>query len=84
MIVPNFIISADEVYENLTDAIGNVTDNGIIYANANYHIDENMEIDITKSFTLTNFRDRMVVFDGNSTNWFFTVAEGCNVVIENI
>ena len=84
MRVPNFIISADEVYENLTDAIGNVTDNGIIYANANYHIDENMEIDITKSFTLTNFRDRMVVFDGNSTNWFFTVAEGCNVVIENI
>ncbi len=84
MIVPNFIISADEVYENLTDAIGNVTDNGIIYANANYHIDENMEIDISKSFTLTNFRDRMVVFDGNSTNWFFTVAEGCNVVIENI
>ena len=84
MIVPNFIISADEVYENLTDAIGNVTDNGIIYANANYHIDENMEIDISKSFTLTNFRDRVVVFDGNSTNWFFTVAEGCNVVIENI
>ena len=84
MRVPNFIISADEVYENLTDAIGNVTDNGIIYANANYHIDENMEIDISKSFTLTNFRDRVVVFDGNSTNWFFTVAEGCNVVIENI
>ena len=84
MIVPNFIISKDEVYENLTDAIGNVTDNGIIYANANYHIDENMEIDISKSFTLTNFRDRVVVFDGNSTNWFFTVAEGCNVVIENI
>ena len=84
MKVPNFIISKDEVYENLTDAIGNVTDNGIIYANANYHIDENMEIDISKSFTLTNFRDRVVVFDGNSTNWFFTVAEGCNVVIENI
>ena len=54
MIVPNFIISKDEVYENLTDAIGNVTDNGIIYANANYHIDENMEIDISKSFTLTS------------------------------
>ena len=84
MIVPNFIISKDKVYENLTDAIGNVTDNGIIYANANYHIDENMEIDISKSFTLTNFRDRVVVFDGNSTNWFFTIAEGCNVVIENI
>ena len=84
MKVPNFIISADEVYENLTDAIGNVTDNGIIYANANYHIDENMEIVFNKSFTLKNFRDRMVVFDGNSTNWFFTVPEGYNVVIENI
>ncbi|MEE0934829.1 MAG: Ig-like domain repeat protein, partial [Methanobrevibacter sp.] len=84
MKVPNFIISADEVYENLTDAIGNVTDNGIIYANLNYHIDENMEIVFNKSFTLKNFRDRMVVFDGNSTNWFFTVPEGYNVVIENI
>ena len=84
MKVPNFIISADEVYENLTDAISNVTDNGIIYANLNYHDEENLEIDITKSFTLTNFRDRMVVFDGSSTHWFFTIAEGCNVTIENI
>ena len=87
MIVPNFIISADKVYENLTDAIKAVEKNGIIYANANYHIDENMEIvfnNCNNSFTLTNFRDRMVVFDGNSTNWFFTVPEGYNVVIENI
>uniref|UniRef100_UPI00388F37B3 Ig-like domain repeat protein n=1 Tax=Methanobrevibacter sp. TaxID=66852 RepID=UPI00388F37B3 len=84
MKVPNFIISEDEVYENLTDAINAVEENGIIYANINYHIDENMEIVFNKSFTLKNFRDRMVVFDGNSTNWFFTVPEGYNVVIENI
>jgi len=84
MKVPNFIISADEVYENLTDAISNVTDNGIIYANLNYHDEDNLEINITKSFTLTNFRDRMVVFDGSSLHWFFTIAEGCNVTIENI
>ena len=84
MKVPNFIISEDEVYENLTDAINAVEENGIIYANLNYHIDEHMEIVFNKSFTLKNFRDRMVVFDGNSTNWFFTVPEGYNVVIENI
>ena len=84
MINANFIISEDEVYENLTDAIEAVAENGIIYANHNYYIEENMEIDITKSFTLKNFRDRIVIFDGNSTNWFFTVAEGCNVVFEGI
>ena len=39
---------------------------------------------ISKSFTLKNFRDRIVIFDGNSTNWFFTVNEGCNVVFEGI
>ena len=84
MIEANFIISEDEVYENLTDAIDAVAENGIIYANHNYHIEENMEIEISKSFTLKNFRDRIVIFDGNSTNWFFTVAEGCNVVFEGI
>ena len=84
MINANFIISEDEVYENLTDAIDAVAENGIIYANHNYHIEENMEIEIRKSFTLKNFRDRIVIFDGNSTNWFFTVAEGCNVVFEGI
>lgn len=84
MVEANFIISEDEVYENLTDAIDAVAENGIIYANHNYYIEENMEIDITKSFTLKNFRDRIVIFDGNSTNWFFTVSEGCNVVFEGI
>lgn len=84
MIEANFIISEDEVYENLTDAIEAVAENGIIYANHNYHIEENMEIEISKSFTLKNFRDRIVIFDGNSTNWFFTVAEECNVVFEGI
>ena len=84
MINANFIISEDEVYENLTDAIDAVVENGIIYANHNYHIEENMEIEISKSFTLKNFRDRIVIFDGNSTNWFFTVNEGCNVVFEGI
>ena len=84
MKVPNFIISEDKVYENLTDAIDAVEENGIIYANLNYHDEENLEINIDKSFTLTNFKDRMVVFDGSSTHWFFTIAEGCNVVIENI
>ena len=84
MIEANFIISEDEVYENLTDAIDAVVENGIIYANHNYHIEENMEIEISKSFTLKNFRDRIVIFDGNSTNWFFTVNEGCNVVFEGI
>jgi len=84
MKIPNFIISEDEVYENLTDAIDAVEENGIIYANLNYHDEENLEIEINKSFTLTNFRDRMVVFDGSSAHWFFKIAEGCNVVIENI
>ncbi|MEE1336394.1 Ig-like domain repeat protein [Methanobrevibacter sp.] len=84
MKVPNFFISADEVFENLTDAIDAVPENGIIYANLNYHIDENMEIEITKSFTLKNYNGRMVIFDGNTTQWFFTVAKGCNVVFEGI
>ena len=84
MINANFIISEDKVYENLTDAIDAVVENGIIYANHNYHIEENMEIEIRKSFTLKNFRDRIVIFDGNSTNWFFTVNEGYNVVFEGI
>ena len=82
--VPNFIISEDEVYENLTDAIEAVAENGIIYANANYHDEDHMEIDISKSFTLKNFRNRTVVFDGSGEKWFFTVAEGYNVVFENI
>jgi len=84
MKIPNFFISKDEVFENLTDAIEAVEENGIIYANFNYHIDENMEIEITKSFTIKNYNDRMVIFDGNATQWFFTVAEGCNVVFEGI
>nr|WP_294999809.1 Ig-like domain repeat protein [uncultured Methanobrevibacter sp.] len=85
--MPNFIIFGDEdyeVYENLTDAIDVVDENGIIYANFNYYDEENLELEITKSFTLKNFRDRMVVFDGNSTHWFFKVAEGCNVVFDGI
>ena len=84
MKVPNFIISEDEVYENLTDAIDAVAENGVIYANANYYLEEQMGIDISKSFTLKNFRGRDVVFDGNSTTWFFTIAEGCTVVFEGI
>ena len=82
--VANFFISKDDVFENLTDAIEAVEENGIIYANFNYHIEENMEIEITKSFTIKNYKDRMVIFDGNATQWFFTVAEGCNVVFEGI
>ncbi len=84
MKVPNFIISEDEVYENLTDAIDAVAENGVIYANANYYLEEQMGIDISKSFTLKNFRGRDVVFDGNSTTWFFTIAEGCTVAFEGI
>ncbi len=82
--VANFFISKDDVFENLTDAIEAVEENGIIYANFNYHIDENMEIDIAKSFTIKNYNGRMVIFDGNATQWFFTVAEGYNVVFEGI
>ena len=84
MKVPNFIISEDEVYENLTDAIDAVAENGIIYANANYYTEDNMEIDINKSFTLKNFRGRDVVFDGSSEKWFFTIAEGKTVVFDGI
>ena len=84
MIVPNFIISEDEVYENLTDAIDAVSENGIIYANMNYYTEDNMEIDIGKSFTLKNFRGRVVVFDGCSEKWFFTIAEGNTVVFDGI
>ncbi|MDO5860279.1 Ig-like domain repeat protein, partial [Methanobrevibacter sp.] len=84
MKVPNFIISEDEVYENLTDAIDAVSENGVIYANMNYYVEEQMGIDISKSFTLKNFRGRDVVFDGNSTTWFFTIAEGCTVAFEGI
>ena len=84
MIVPNFIISEDEVYENLTDAIDAVAQNGVIYANVNYYYEDNMEIDIRKSFTLKNFRDEGVIFDGSSTQWFFTIAEGCSVVFDGI
>ena len=82
--VANFFISKDDVFENLTDAIEAVEENGIIYANFNYHIEENMEIDITKSFIIKNYKGRMVIFDGNATQWFFTVAEGCNVVFEGV
>ncbi|MBQ6345346.1 MAG: right-handed parallel beta-helix repeat-containing protein, partial [Methanobrevibacter sp.] len=84
MKVPNFIISEDEVYENLIDAIDAVSDNGIIYANANYYTEDNMEIDISKSFTLKNFRGRDVVFDGSGEKWFFTVSEGKTVVFDGI
>ncbi|MBR6024914.1 MAG: Ig-like domain repeat protein [Methanobrevibacter sp.] len=84
MKVPNFIISEDEVYENLTDAIDAVVENGIIYANVNYYTEDNMEIDIHKSFTLKNFRDRDVVFDGSGEKWFFTIAEGNTVVFEGL
>ncbi|WP_298523334.1 right-handed parallel beta-helix repeat-containing protein, partial [uncultured Methanobrevibacter sp.] len=84
MKVPNFIISEDEVFENLTDAIDAVSDHGVIYANVNYYYEDNMEIDIKKSFTLKNFRDDGVIFDGNSTQWFFTIAEGCSVAFEGI
>ena len=84
MIVPNFIISEDEVYENLTDAIDAVAQNGVIYANVNYYDEDNMEIDIGKSFTLKNFRDDGVIFDGSSAKWFFTIAEGCSVVFDGI
>ena len=84
MKVPNFIISEDEVYENLTDAIDAVAENGIIYANANYYTEDNMEIVINKSFTLKNFRDRDVVFDGCGEKWFFTIAEGKTVVFDGI
>ena len=84
MKVPNFIISEDEVYENLTDAIDAVGENGIIYANENYYTEENMEIDIRKSFTLKNFKNRDVVFDGCGEKWFFTIAEGCTVVFDGI
>ena len=65
MKVPNFIISEDEVYENLTDAIDAVAENGVIYANVNYYTEDNMEIDIRKSFTLKNFRDDGIIFDGS-------------------
>ncbi|MCR5026813.1 MAG: hypothetical protein K6A34_05175 [Methanobrevibacter sp.] len=84
MKVPNFIISDDLVYENLTDAIDAVEPNGIIYANANYYTEENMEIDIQKSFTLKNFRNREVTFDGSGEKWFFTIAEGYTVVFDGI
>ena len=84
MKVPNFIISEDEVYENLTDAIDAVAENGIIYANVNYYDEDNMEIDIAKSFTLKNFRNRDVVFDGSSEKWFFTIAEGYTVVFDGL
>ena len=84
MKVPNFIISEEEVYENLTDAIAAVPENGIIYANANYYTEENMEIDIRKSFALKNFRNRDVTFDGSGEKWFFTIAEGYTVVFEGI
>ena len=84
MKVPNFIISEDEVYENLTDAIDAVAENGIIYANVNYYDEDNMEIDIAKSFTLKNFRNRDVVFDGSSEKWFFTIAEGSTVVFDGL
>ncbi|MBQ9025048.1 MAG: hypothetical protein IJ104_01525, partial [Methanobrevibacter sp.] len=84
MKVPNFIISEDEVYENLTDAIDAVAENGVIYANVNYYDEDNMEIDISKSFTLKNFRDYGVVFDGTGAKWFFTIAEGCTVVFDGI
>ena len=84
MKVPNFIISEEEVYENLTDAIDAVAENGIIYANMNYYDEENMEIEIRKSFTLKNFRGRDVIFDGSSLKWFFTVANGYTVEIDNI
>ena len=84
MIVPNFIISENEVYENLTDAIDAVVENGIIYANVNYYDEDNMEIDIRKSFTLKNFKDDGVIFDGSSAKWFFTIAEGCTVVFDGI
>ena len=84
MRVPNFILSADEVYENLTDAIDAVAENGIIYANVNYYDEDNMEIDIRKSFTLKNFKADGVTFDGGSQKWFFTIAEGYNVVFDGI
>ncbi|MBQ7927788.1 MAG: Ig-like domain repeat protein [Methanobrevibacter sp.] len=84
MRVPNFILSKDEVYENLTDAIDAVAENGIIYANVNYYDEDNMEIDIRKSFTLKNFRDDGVVFDGSGQKWFFTIARGCTVVFDGI
>ena len=84
MKVPNFIISEDEVYETLIEAIDAVGENGIIYANANYHSEENMEIDIRKSFTLKNFRNRDVIFDGNGQHWFFTIAEGSTVVFDGL
>ena len=51
MKVPNFIISEEEVFENLIDAIDAVAENGIIYANVNYYDEDNMEIEIRKSFT---------------------------------
>ena len=84
MKVPNFIISEDEVYENLTDAIDAVVENGIIYANANYYAEDNMEIDIRKSFTLKNFRDGTVVFDGSGQKWFFTIAKDNTVEFDGI
>ena len=84
MIVPNFIISSEEVYENLTDAIDAVGENGIIYANVNYYDEDNMQIEIHKSFTLKNFKDGGVVFDGSSALWFFTIANGCTVVFDGI
>ena len=84
MKVPNFIISEDEVYENLTDAIDAVAENGVIYANVNYYTEDNMEIDIRKSFTLKNFRDDGIIFDGSGAKWFFTIAEGCTVVFDGI
>ena len=84
MKVPNFIISENEVYENLTDAIDAVAENGVIFANVNYFDEDNMEIDIRKSFTLKNFKDDGVMFDGSSAKWFFTIAEGCTVVFNGI
>ncbi|WP_292888460.1 right-handed parallel beta-helix repeat-containing protein [Methanobrevibacter sp. UBA212] len=84
MKVPNFIISEDEVFENLTDAIDAVVENGIIYANVNYYDEDNMEIEIRKSFTLKNFKDDGVVFDGSNVKWFFTIAEGYTVQFDGI
>ena len=84
MKVPNFIISEDEVFENLTDAIDAVTDKGIIYANVNYYDEDNMEIEIRKNFTLKNFKDDGVVFDGSNVKWFFTIAEGHTVIFDGI
>ena len=84
MKVPNFIISEEEVFENLIDAIDAVVENGIIYANVNYYDEDNMEIEIRKSFTLKNFKDDGVIFDGSGEKWFFTIANGYTVVFDGI